>query len=93
MEVLRTAILDCCRRKKGEPFYPSEIVRRMFPEDWELFLTDLHAELDAMQQENLIEITHLATQCSAMDKPELQVGVSVAANQNDQLLVVENKKS
>jgi hypothetical protein len=57
MEVLRTAILDFCRRKRGEPFDPSEIVRKLFPEDWALFVEELNVELTKMQLENLIEIS------------------------------------
>lgn len=57
MNVLRTAILDFCRRKKGAPFYPSEIVRQMYPEDWELFVEDLLEELGRMKKERLIELS------------------------------------
>jgi hypothetical protein len=56
MNVLRTAILDFCRRKKGTPFYPSEIVRQMYPEDWELFVDDLKGELSRMHKEDLIDL-------------------------------------
>lgn len=57
MEVLRTAILVFCRRRKGVSFYPSEIVRQMYPEDWELFVDDLITEMDGMQKERLIELS------------------------------------
>ncbi len=80
MEVLRTAILDLCRRKKGKSFHPSEVVRQMFPEDWELFLPDLHTELIAMQQEKLIQISHIPLGTNAMENPALRICVSIDAN-------------
>lgn len=55
MEVLRTAIQDFCKRSKGLPFPPADIVRRMFPEDWELFTADLMRELERMQALGLVE--------------------------------------
>lgn len=57
MDVLRTAILDFCRRRKGKPFSPSEVVRQMFPEDWELFLDEIQAEMIRMYREGLIHVT------------------------------------
>lgn len=57
MDVLRTAILDFCRRKKGVSFCPSEVVRQMFPEDWELFLEEIKAEMIQMHREGLIHVT------------------------------------
>lgn len=57
MEVLRVAIMDYCRRKKGKPFCPSEVVRQMFPEDWELFMEDIHNEMVFLFQEELIHVT------------------------------------
>lgn len=57
MKVLRVAILDHCRRKKDKPFCPSEVVRQMFPEDWELFMKDVHDEMMLMYQEELIHVT------------------------------------
>jgi hypothetical protein len=57
MNVLRIAILDFCRRKKGKSFHPSEIVQQMFPEDWELFVEDLQEELAIMENENLIHLS------------------------------------
>lgn len=57
MDVLRTAILDFCRRSEGKPFCPTEVIRRMFPEDWELFTEEIRAEATRMQRENLIELS------------------------------------
>jgi hypothetical protein len=59
MDVLRTAILDFCRRSEGKPFCPTEVVRRMFPEDWELFIEEIRAEARRMHRENLIELSQV----------------------------------
>lgn len=57
MEVLRTAILDFCRRKKGKTFCPSEVVRQLFPQDWELFMVDIREEMMHMYREGLIQVS------------------------------------
>lgn len=56
MEVLRTAILEMCRQKKNNTFCPSEVVKRMFPEDWDLFLEEVRSVVLEMNQEGLIQI-------------------------------------
>ncbi|WP_192349848.1 hypothetical protein [Algoriphagus sp. Y33] len=56
MEVLRTAILDMLRRKKGEGFLTSEVVEQMFPEDWEEFLEEVNREAMILYREGLISI-------------------------------------
>jgi hypothetical protein len=57
MKVLRTAILDFCRRKKGKPFCPTEVVQQMFPEDWELFTEEVTEEAIQMAKEEIIELS------------------------------------
>ncbi len=56
MEVLRTAILEMCRQKKNSAFYPSEVAKRMFPEDWPLFLEEVRSVALEMNREGLIQI-------------------------------------
>jgi predicted sugar kinase len=57
MEVLRIAILDCCRRRKDSSFCPSEVVRQLFPEDWRIFMPDIQEVMMDMYREGLIEVT------------------------------------
>jgi hypothetical protein len=57
MEVLRTAILDFCGRRKGKTFCPSEVVRQLFPQDWELFMVDIREEMMQMYREGLIQVS------------------------------------
>jgi len=57
MEVLRVAILDFCRRKKGAPFCPTAVIRQMFPEDWELFREEVIEVAMQLSRENLIEVS------------------------------------
>lgn len=79
MEVLRTAIVDFCKRRKGTTFYPSEIVRMMFPQDWELFVEDLEAELKKMQEENLIEIRQDDKRLTPEQNSDGPVSISLTA--------------
>jgi hypothetical protein len=57
MEVLRVAISDFCKRRKSKSFCPSEVVRQIFPEDWELFMPEIHEEMMDMYREGLIHVT------------------------------------
>ncbi len=57
MEVLRTAILDFCRRKKEEDFFLSEVVQQLFPQDWELFLPEIWEVAQQLAKEGLIEFS------------------------------------
>jgi len=56
MEVLRTAILDMLRLKKGESFNSSEVVRQMYPQDWEQFLEEVNTEIFELYREGLLSI-------------------------------------
>lgn len=56
MEVLRTAILDMLRRKKGESINSSDVVRQMYPQDWEQFLEDVNTEILELYRVGLISI-------------------------------------
>jgi Protein of unknown function (DUF3253) len=57
MEVLRTAILEMCRQKKKDAFYPDEVLKLMFPQDWEQFLEEILTVALEMYKEELILIT------------------------------------
>lgn len=70
MEVLRTAILDFCNRRKGKSFCPSEVVRQMFPEDWELFMSDIQEAMMIMYRDGLIQVTHNGIPVDPGQKPK-----------------------
>jgi hypothetical protein len=57
MEILRTAIFDFCRRKKGKPFSPKEVLAQMYPNDWERFLPEILEEMTLMHKEGVINLT------------------------------------
>jgi len=56
MQILRIAILEMLRQKKTLPFYPEEVVRQMYPEDWSHFIPDILMEMKQMQEEHLISL-------------------------------------
>lgn len=56
MEVLRTAILEMCRQKKESAFCPSEVVKWIFPVDWEHFQKEIRSVALEMNREGLIQI-------------------------------------
>ncbi|MFC5623476.1 DUF3253 domain-containing protein [Algoriphagus winogradskyi] len=56
MEVLRTAILDMLRRKKDDIFSSSEVVKQMYPEDWDQFLPEINKEAMALHREGLLNV-------------------------------------
>lgn len=57
MDVLKTAILEMCRQKKNQDFCPSEVVKLMFPEDWEQFVEEVNSSAIELNREGLILLT------------------------------------
>lgn len=76
MDVLRVAILDFCNRRKGKSFCPSEVVRRIFPEDWELFMPDVQEEMMEMYREGLIQVTQKGVLIDSVKNPKGPVRIS-----------------
>ncbi|WP_439487361.1 hypothetical protein [Algoriphagus sp.] len=56
MEILRTAILDMLRQRKGEGFTSAEVVKQMYPEDWEHFMPEINKEAKLLSIQGLIRI-------------------------------------
>jgi hypothetical protein len=75
MEVLRTAILDFCRRKKGMGFSPSEVVQQLYPEDWEQFLPELNEVIEQMITERLIEYSPASGSANDVNSSDLPLGI------------------
>ena len=69
MEVLRTAIFDFCRRSKGRYFSPSEVIRQLFPEDWELFVPEILEVMMQLYREGLIEVSQNGISLDPKDFP------------------------
>lgn len=45
-----------CRKKKKEFFYPEDIVRVMYPEDWKQFFPELETLVRTLYEKGEIEI-------------------------------------
>ena len=76
MEVLRIAILDFCRRRKDSSFCPSEVVRQLFPEDWQMFMPDMQEVMMEMYREGVIAVTQMGNPVSTEQNPTGPVRIS-----------------
>jgi len=79
MEVLRTAILDFCKRRESS-FCPSEVVRKLYPQDWRFFMSDIQEEMMKMYREGLIQITQKGLPVDPSVPPKGPVRISYFKN-------------
>lgn len=56
MDILKTALLEMCRKKKRSFFYPDLILQEMFPEDWKHFYPELTSLIKSLHQGREIEL-------------------------------------
>jgi len=56
MNILETALLEMCRERKKEFFYPEDIIRQMYPEDWKHFLPELDSLIKYLLRIGQVEI-------------------------------------
>lgn len=82
MEVLRTAILEMWRQKKKNAFCPSEVVKRMYPEDWDQFLEEVKSVAIEMNREGLILITQNGKPIDPDSDPVGPIWISRIPNQS-----------
>lgn len=75
MEVLRTAILDFCRRKKVKAFSPAEVVQQLFPEDWELFTSEVTEVMMQLYREGVIEVSQNGIPIDPQSSPTAAVQI------------------
>lgn len=78
--------------RKGEPFYPSEVVRWMYPQAWRAFMDDVNEEMMAMYREGLILVTRQEQPVSKEDMPQGPVKICPVSKPNPFNSVKENKK-
>ncbi|WP_297338187.1 DUF3253 domain-containing protein [Algoriphagus sp.] len=57
MEVLKTALLEMCRKRGDSSFCPSEVARQLYPEDWRNFMDEILAEAMKLYRSGEIRIT------------------------------------
>ncbi len=55
-DILETAILEMGRQKQHCPFSASEILRWVYPQDWQQFFPELLATLEKLQKEGKIDL-------------------------------------
>lgn len=78
MEILRVAILDFCKRRKGKSFCPSEVVRQIFPEDWRIFMPDIQKVMLEMYREGIIDVTQNGQPISLDQMPVGPIRISAS---------------
>ncbi len=88
MEVLRTAILEMCRQTKKGGFYPAEVLKLMFPQDWEQFLEEIITVALEMYKEGLILITQNGMLIDPDSVPKGPIMISRNPNQSKRLAVL-----
>ncbi|GMQ24035.1 hypothetical protein Aoki45_07170 [Algoriphagus sp. oki45] len=76
MEILKSAILDFCRRRNTSSFCPSEVVRSMYPEDWRLFMPDILEAMMELYREGLIQVTQKGLPVLPNEMPKGPVRIS-----------------
>ena len=76
MEVLRTAILDMLKRKKESIFSSSEVVKQMYPEDWDQFLPEINKEAMALHREGLLIVCDAEKYTEADLRTEVELKIS-----------------
>ncbi|SDC78967.1 Protein of unknown function [Algoriphagus faecimaris] len=57
MDVLKTAILEMCRKRKDKSFCPSEVVRQLYPEDWRLFMEEVRESMMELYLQGKIRVS------------------------------------
>ena len=55
--ILALSIMEMGRMKKGQSFCPSEVVKWLYPQDWEFFLVDIKSEMMHLYQEGKVLVT------------------------------------
>ncbi|MBN3519134.1 hypothetical protein JYB62_03890 [Algoriphagus lutimaris] len=56
MDILKTALMEMCRKKKKSFFYPDLIIQEMYPEDWTHFYPELALLIASLLQGSTIEL-------------------------------------
>lgn len=59
MDILKTALLEMCRKRKRKFFYPDEILKEMYPEDWRMFFPELASLLNSMSENEELEFERI----------------------------------
>jgi hypothetical protein len=57
MSIFETAIMEMGRQREYKDFAPQEVVQWIFPQNWELFLDDLLAEVMELYRQDKILVT------------------------------------
>ncbi len=66
------------RRRGASTFCPSEVVRWLYPQDWELFMDDVKTEMMLLYQEGLILVSQNGQPIKTNSLPKGPVRIKLA---------------
>ncbi|MFC3414651.1 DUF3253 domain-containing protein [Algoriphagus hitonicola] len=76
MDVLKTAILEMCRKRGEASFCPSEVVRQLYPEDWRNFMDEVRAEAMTLYRLGEILVTQAGIAVDPQKEPNGPIRIS-----------------
>lgn len=77
--ILRLAIFEMLRMRKGSSFCPSEVVRWLYPNAWQHFMVDVQSEMMEMYRSGLILVSQKGDPIDPNQSPEGPVRISKVA--------------
>jgi hypothetical protein len=80
--LLETAILEMGRMKAGSPFLPSDVVKWIYPQDWEHFIPEVLDAMMSLYKAEKISITKNGIPVDSMEKIIDSVQITLKAKTN-----------
>jgi hypothetical protein len=80
--ILETAILEMGRMKAGSSFLPSDVVKWIYPQDWEHFIPEVLDAMMSLYKAEKILITQNGIPVDSMEKIIDSVQITLKAKTN-----------
>jgi len=80
--ILETAILEMGRMKAGNSFLPSDVVKWIYPQDWEHFIPEVLDAMMSLYKAEKISITKNGIPVDSMEKIIDSVQITLKAKTN-----------
>lgn len=76
MDVLKTALLEMCRKRGEATFCPSEVARQLYPEDWRNFMDEVRMEAMTLYRAGKVRITQAGEAIDPHREPKGPIRIS-----------------